>query len=219
MLNPEKAEILGALFGDKKRFKIRKRYGVHRGYDHSKYLRGSLEISLGADRQWGRHLSGLFFKAHDVRGSIYKHREWTLAVESIRVVKDLAQYYNLSWDCYTWRAPETAFRSDDTVKRSLVRGYFDAEGYLKRSPKCVEAVSVNKACLNDMQMLLVSIGIPSRIYESHSPPAWRLRISSQKNVLLFRDLINFSIVRKSSQLDTMLKGYLTPIVFEPQSEG
>jgi len=210
LLNPEKAEILGALFGDKRRFKIRKRYGVYKGYDYSKYLRGSLEISLGKDKQWGYHLSELFFKSYGVRGSVYKHEEWTLAVESTRVVKDLAQYYSLSWDCYSWRIPEIILDSDDMVKRRLLRGYFDAEGYSKRMPRCVEAVSVNKKGLSDMQLLLKSIGIHSKIYESRSPSAWRLRISCQKNLLLFRDLINFSIARKSLQLNIVLKNYVVP---------
>jgi intein/homing endonuclease len=56
----------------------------------------------------------------------------------------LAQYYSLSWDCYSSRIPEIILDSDDIVKRRLLRGYFDAEGYLKRRPRCVEAVSVNK---------------------------------------------------------------------------
>ena len=93
----EKSEILGAMLGDKRRFAIRKRYGVYRRIDQARYLRGSLEISLGKDMEWGRHLSRLVGRAYGISGSIYRSkREWNLEVSSKRVVLDLSKYYLLS---------------------------------------------------------------------------------------------------------------------------
>jgi len=48
------------MLGDKRWFVVRRRYGVYRGIDQSRYLRGSLEISLGKDVEWGRHCHILY---------------------------------------------------------------------------------------------------------------------------------------------------------------
>jgi hypothetical protein len=49
-LTPEKAEIIGALFGDKSLFGIYPRYGKYKGYDYSRYKQGIVRISLGRMR-------------------------------------------------------------------------------------------------------------------------------------------------------------------------
>jgi len=83
------------MLGDKRRFIVRRRYGVYRGIDQSRYLRGSLEISLGKDVEWGRHLSCLVRRAYGISGSIYRSKgEWDLEVSSMRVVLDLSRYFS-----------------------------------------------------------------------------------------------------------------------------
>ncbi|MCL4429150.1 MAG: hypothetical protein M1167_00200 [Chloroflexi bacterium] len=71
-LTPEKAEIIGALLGDKSLFGIYPRYGHYKGYDYSRYKQGIVRISLGKDEDWGKHLSDLSLKAYNVRGCVTK---------------------------------------------------------------------------------------------------------------------------------------------------
>jgi len=63
-LTAEKAEILGALFGDKSLFGIYPRYRHYKGYDYSRYKQGIVRICLGKDKEWGTHLSDLTFETY-----------------------------------------------------------------------------------------------------------------------------------------------------------
>jgi hypothetical protein len=82
-LTPEKAEILGALFGDKSLFGIYPRHGHYKGYDYSRYKQGIVRISLGKDAEWGKHLSDLIFKAYNIHGCVIKDtREWIFRIDS-----------------------------------------------------------------------------------------------------------------------------------------
>jgi hypothetical protein len=70
VLTEAKAEIIGALFGDKSLFGIYPRYGRYKGYDYSRYKQGIIRIFLGKDEEWGGHLSELALKVYDIRGNL-----------------------------------------------------------------------------------------------------------------------------------------------------
>jgi hypothetical protein len=88
LLTPKKAEILGALFGDKSLFGIYPRYGTYKGYDYSRYKQGIVRISLGKDKEWGKRLIDLTVKAYGIHGCIADgKREWLFRIDSVRVVR------------------------------------------------------------------------------------------------------------------------------------
>jgi len=92
-LTAEKAEILGALFGDKSLFGIYPRYGHYKGYDYSRYKQGIIRVSLGKDKEWGTHLSDLTFETYSIRGSVVEDtREWIFRIDSARVARDLMRW-------------------------------------------------------------------------------------------------------------------------------
>lgn len=200
-----KAEILGAMLGDKRRFAIRRRYEVKCGKDQSRYLRGSLEISLGNDLNWGRHLSRLLNNVYGISGSIYRSkREWILEVSSMRVVLDLSKYFSLEWKAKTWRVPKVFFQAPAEIRGALLRGYFDAEGYVQVSPRRIEIHASNRDGLSDTRTLLGLLGISSKIYTMRTGRSWKLHIPAG-SLPKFKTSVGFSIARKQRVLETIVR--------------
>jgi intein/homing endonuclease len=211
-LTPEKAEIIGALLGDKVRFGFFKRYG---NWTKSKKPRGILEICLGSNAQWGEHLSDLAFRAYGLRGSTYplkkpypRQPEWRFSISSPRVVKDLLPYFDPAWRAATWRIVPAILESPKTSIRALLRGYMDADGFVhKSSTRGVRVESVNENGINDVLVLFGKLGIEGRIYRRKSKKVWALQISRKRNISRYRKLVGFSQPHKSKALDNVWKQY------------
>jgi len=211
MITEAKAEVLGALIGDKKLFKKSHRYGHYHGYDLSRYYKCVTSICLGADRDWGYHLSRLILGEYGVRGSIFfSQNEWVFECSSTRLFEDLTQFYEHGWRARTWRLKEIIFDSPEAVRERLVRGYFDADGtpYYNemRNRLIVRATSVNLAGLQDMKRLLISLGIHPGIYRKASDESsWELDIARLSDLESFRSRIGFSITRKRAKLEEAMR--------------
>lgn len=202
---------MGALIGDKGIIKKTKRYGHYKGYDLSKYHRYVITVCLGNDFEWGRHISDLIFRTYRLRGSVYHDgREWVFTSSSSRIFSDLSQYYKPVWNARTWRIAPILFRSSPQIRHSLIRGYFDADGYPHfseaRRQVLVQANSVNKNGLTDMRRLLWSIGYNPGLYKRYkNRDVWELSIIRKSEVLRFFKQISFSIERKQRKLEHMLR--------------
>jgi len=209
-LTAEKAEIIGALFGDKSLFGIYPRYGHYKGYDYSRYQQGIVRISLGKDKEWGTHLSDLTFKAYKIRGSIVRDtREWIFRIDSMRVVKDLAKWYYPSWDCHTWRVNSEIFSASKEAKIGLLRGYCDADGspVFNRSRKqpIIKIESVNCDGLLEINCIFQELGYISHVWrESKTRGTWGLYITRLGDIQRFYKEIGFSIARKQFRLSEIL---------------
>jgi len=211
-LTPEKAEIVGALLGDKIRFGFFKRYG---NWTKSKRPRGMLEICLGSNAQWGKHLSDLAFRAYGLRGSNYllqkpwpRQPEWRFSISSPRVVKDLLPYFDPMWRAGTWRIVPAIFEAPKASICSLLRGYMDADGFVHKSPtRGVRVESVNENGINDVLGLFAKLGIRARIYRRKSRNVWTLQIGRRQNISRYRELVGFSLPHKSTALDTVWQHY------------
>jgi len=210
-LTPEKAEIIGALIGDKTRFGFFKRY---RKWKRRNPLRGICEICLGPSPEWGKHLSELTFKAYGLRGSTYAVRkppprktEWRFAVSSTRVVRDLGAYLNIGCNARNWIIlPDMMKASMDSIG-ALLRGYMDADGFVHSSnTKGVRVHSVNQEGLRQVSELFANLGIGSRTYPlAHK--VWALQISRKENVLKYREMVGFSLPHKKRALETICLSY------------
>ncbi|MBU3896882.1 MAG: hypothetical protein KJ697_03030 [Nanoarchaeota archaeon] len=104
----------------------------------------------------------------------------------------------------------------DKIKLGFLRGMFDAEGcsFCKLYPKrggysrTVAVFNKNKKLLNLCQELLNSFEIKTRKFSKDKDGVYALHLSlSKENLTKFRDLINFSIPRKISNLETCLESY------------
>jgi len=129
-LTEERAELVGALTGDKGVFKKTRRYGCYRGYDLSKYHPlPDFDLSR-KDKDWGLHISDLIFRGYGLRGSVcYDKNEWRFHSSSTRVLKDLSSYYDPNWNARRWRINPALLDSSVEIRRKFARGYFDADGY------------------------------------------------------------------------------------------
>jgi len=123
-------------------------------------------------------------------------------------------YDNLSrfgpYGAEVWHVPAILY--DDGLREDKVRalqGYFDAEGCpfygVKRGDRRVEVGSKNKKGLMQVQDLLFSLDISSKLYRDRS--WWKLRVSGRENIQKFRDLINFTIKRKETRLEEIIRSY------------
>ena len=211
-LTPEKAEIVGAMIGDKSRFGFYKRYG---NWTKSKKPRGILEICLGSSGQWGTRLSTLAFRAYGLRGSIYFQRktpprrpEWRFTISSRRVVEDLLPFFDPAWRAETWRVAPPILGASKKSIQDLLRGYMDADGFVHSSnTRGVRVESVNEKGLIDIQFLLGKLGIEARLYARKTRAVWTLQISRKENVLRYRKLIGFSLLHKKEALNVICKKY------------
>ena len=211
-LTSEKAEIIGALIGDKTRFGFFKRY---RKWKARNPLRGIVEICLGTTPDWGKHLSALTFKAYGLRGCTYNLRkpaprktEWRFTVSSSRVVRDLGLYLKIGSNARNWSiCPDLMEASVKTIS-GLLRGYMHADGFVHSSnTRGVRVHSVNEASLRQVSELFSRLGIRSNIYLIRRHRVWALQITRKKNVLEYRRLVGFSLAHKRKTLDAICRHY------------
>jgi hypothetical protein len=209
-LTPGRAEFLGAMTGDKRVFKQTHGYGFYRGYDQSKYKRYITSICLGADKEWGKRLSGIAFKEFGIRGSIYWDRdEWFLFTSSARLFRGLSPYYSPEWNARKWRISPAILDSSVAARRRFAVGYFDADGYPYFSKSqnriFVQVNSVNKRGLEDFKRLLESLGYHPGLYRRYKHrEVWQVVIQRKREIFRFTREIGFSISRKQSKLLRMI---------------
>jgi intein/homing endonuclease len=209
-LTPEKAEIIGALLGDKSLFGIYPRYGKYKGYDYSRYKQGIVRISLGKDKEWGKHLSDLTFRAYGIHGCITDgKREWLFRIDSARVVKDLMNWYDPKWDCYTWQVNQEIFSHSNDAKKGLIRGYCDADGSpvfnKSREQALIKMESVNFTGLQGINSIFQQLGYKPNLWkENKTRETWAVYLTKLSDIKRYFQEIGFSINRKQLRLLEML---------------
>ncbi len=111
------------------------------------------------------------------------------------------------------KLPEFFMNLPKEQKTTYLRAYFDAEGYI--SKKEIELTSASKIKIQQLNNLLLTLGIHSRISSklakaTNSPhPILReyytLRISGSDNLRIFKEEINFNLDYKSNALSLAIK--------------
>ncbi len=210
LLTAEKAEIIGALFGDKSLFGFYPRYGNYNGRDYTLYKRGVIRISLGKDKEWGEHLSDLAFAAYGIKGCVSKDtREWVFRIDSARVVRDLMKWYDPTWDCHTWCVQPEILSATNEAKIGLLRGYSDADGSpvfnKSRKQPLIKIESVNYTGLRGICDIFKQLGYNSHLWrESKTRGTWGLYLTHFEDIQRFYQEIKFSITRKQSRLSEVM---------------
>ena len=109
------------------------------------------------------------------------------------------------------RVPEVAFQAGADFARGLVRGLFTADGTVS-TDGYPSLSSVSRALVEDVQQLLLALGVPSAIsvVENRESalgknPLYRLRPMTQDGLREFADRIGFMAIAKNDRLDAGLE--------------
>ena len=114
-----------------------------------------------------------------------------------------------SFGTMDWKVPKFVLRKSALIIEWL-KAYFDCESYVNPNGKVIQAQSVNKVGLYQVQDILNSLGIKSKIYEyERKNKNWNtnyiLCIMGRKNIKSFHDIIGFNHSKKSKILKKIVK--------------
>ena len=74
------------------------------------------------------------------------------------------------------RVPEGIKQASDSIRRAFLRAYVEGEGHVASAEREITVASMSEALLEDVRVLLTSLGIEGSIHERHNE-SYRLRIS------------------------------------------
>ena len=111
--------------------------------------------------------------------------------------------------------PEKIFRSPASVQAAFLSGYFDADGYASGSKKGYVFASIQKSFLESVQVILMSLGITSRIFrEDRSKLNWNdlysLSVTGKSSQQLFVKLLKDSVKVSNLSFISKRDGIITP---------
>jgi len=120
-----------------------------------------------------------------------------------------------------WTVPKIIKESDEDVKCTFIKGFFDSEGEIDKQIGRVGATSMNLEGLKEIQELLNDLKIRSTIIlvkdlRPNTSQKYRLRINDKKSIILFNDLIGFTIQRKQQILDQFVNNHRREAVLFPR---
>jgi len=176
---------------------------------------GRVYVGVYGEKEFCENFMRSLFDVFGEKGYLYFNRSTGCHVGLIegssarlqKIYHHLAQFGPFNKN--SWRVPEVLHRGTEEEKAKALRGYFDAEGCAyydqKRGDRRIEVESKNKRGLLQVQNLLSSFWIISKLYRDRN--WWKLRISCQKNVRHFRNLVNFTISDKRTKLEKLVQSY------------
>ncbi|HLC72876.1 MAG TPA: LAGLIDADG family homing endonuclease, partial [Candidatus Nanoarchaeia archaeon] len=104
------------------------------------------------------------------------------------------------------RIPEIVFRAGRTFAQGFLRGLFSADGTIAEDGR-ISLSSVSEKLIEDVQLLLLSLGIPSRKGCSYKRdntfgknPIYRLTITTNEGLILFGKTIRFLSEKKNKRI-------------------
>lgn len=103
---------------------------------------------------------------------------------------------------FEWRIPSQISNFPESFKAGLLEGFFDSEAHVNLRDSQIQIELVNRDGLEDIRRLLASLCIESIIDMKTNNPA--LIIREKQNLKRFANKINFSILRKSEDLELMI---------------
>ena len=112
------------------------------------------------------------------------------------------------YEDFHFTVPDVVYRHDKML-RGFLCGFFDAEGGVYKSSSIngytINCFSKHKDNLEQIKDCLDILGINSYIHVRTDKYLSKLMIANYKDRVLFRELVNFKIKRKSERLDQMKK--------------
>jgi ribonucleoside-diphosphate reductase alpha chain len=180
------AYVLGLMYGD--------------GYANQ--TKGRIEVAMSHDwplisDKYVKYISDLFnyktlvYPKSGEKCSVVKlsSKEITNFLSANGILKEKAANIN---------CPKFLFNSEKNVVFAFISGYFDADGCVKYKKKSYDFTSIRKEFLLNIQIILNSFGIASKIHvEKREQKGWhnlyKLTINGTKSQNLFYDLMKESV--------------------------
>jgi len=106
------------------------------------------------------------------------------------------------------RVPEIIFTSPKIVVTEFLRSYFEGDGGLSQSTNMKELICCSRSekLIEDIQILLLRVGIASTKRYDKYKNLYKLYIRGLKNYKLFKEKINFISKRKQIKLIKLIEG-------------
>ena len=197
-LNEDLAYILGVLAGD--------------GYMDFNDKRRTHYIGLSATdkefvEKFKNSLHDFFniYPSNEFRRS--KHLKWHDQYITRLCSKDACNFINFigQFKKENWRVSDIIKNSEDSIKCSFIKGFFDSEGEIDKKIWRIGATSMNLVGLKELGQLLDSLEIRYTITKikdnrQNTHQKYRLRIQDKYSIILFKKLIGFTIIRKQKVL-------------------
>ncbi|MAG20006.1 hypothetical protein CL618_01070 [archaeon] len=201
-LTLEKAYILGTLCGD--------------GWMHCT-KRQSYQIGLNAiDKEFVGYFRDCLRETYGIHRKLKKlkkrqknwNNQYRIRICSKNVFNDLLDYN--SFQTRKWKVPKEIKKSPEIIIQNFIKGFFDSEGTVREKGYQINAVSINSKGIQEIKKLLLKVGIKSNILKRkriNKSDIYNLNITGRKSIELFKNNINFIIIRKRKKLEKLVKNY------------
>jgi len=166
-MTPEKAEILGLLCAEGSHYKYTstyKEFFKNRGIN-GKYYQRTKNLELveftNLDNGLLQHFRNLMLQVYN-----YAPRptgvKTSLKIRIVKkdVIKDLVGYTDFG--CTKWGVPYEIEKSENNIKSSFIRGFFDGDGCVTNHDLRIK--SVNNKGIYIFAQLLISLGIKCKVF-------------------------------------------------------
>lgn len=205
IMSKEKAYLLGVLVGDGYMTKSKTKY---KHFLH----RVSLKVK---DKDFAETFANYGEMIYGIKPTIYHYKLYEVNFISKNIFLDIKKYGKFGTK--EWRVP-TDVKTKNEFKCMFLKGFFDSEGsvgyYEKYNLRALNCCSSNLVGLLEVQNLLTSLGITSKIKSGYSSPKsfkvilmHYLHIYGKENFKKYNQLIGFSIKRKQEKLKQLLQSY------------
>ena len=171
--------------------------GSYDGHNKNVVIVSNVDFECRVVVQRVAHMLGAKYSAMQDKGV-------SLRIHSTVFYKFMKNVMRLEGYSATKKIPSLIFNLSQDQICPFIRGYFSADGTVK--PYEVSCSSQSHSLLDDLQTLLLRLGIISRI---HSAPrkdhCLELSISFAAHITLYKDLVGFLQERKNKRLATIVQ--------------
>ena len=194
-MNRELAEIVGYFIGD------------------GCYHQGKLMLAIPHDSSDLKEYFDVIVRQNFNIGSRFEQKKNDKSVNNIYHSKMLVEWLKFigvnKLDSGTASVPKVILEGDRICAEAFLRGLFEADGTINREGY-VSLSSISKDLVRGIQVLLLSLGIPSRISVAKKRESsfgknalYRLRISTPEGLKFFKETIGFISKGKTAKLNSV----------------
>lgn len=130
-------------------------------------------------------------------------KDYFLRITGTKVI--LTQLNLINKNSYNWNVPGFISESDELTKGSWLQAFFDDEATVDKKKKRIVIKSMHKAGLLQVQKMLYSLGIVSRVSGPNCDNSYYIKIY-KAYLVLYQEKINFLHPLKKKKLDDIIWG-------------
>ena len=169
--------------------------------DRNRYKR----LSFAADEKTFERLLNVLKRRLNVKPSISKRGKITIVRINSTVSKKIIEAFGLENKYSTTiRIPCAIFKSPKSVVYAFIAGFLDGDGYIHKSRKVINLSSTSEIFIDQLQVLLFSLGIVSSKIKSRRN-IYSLEIRSIYFNELIKNIRPFSVKAKDIEISNSIK--------------